>query len=238
WQKVQKSLKDLLLLLIAIGNAKLKKIIESESKMKSMIEIERYEDNRKSYDGGEDENIRDSGDGVDDPLSFPICARDISVELYDLFTCMNDLGYFPTNIYMAYVDERQYKRKGNSFKYIRNNTKIKLYLLLYNNIFKLIVHLHLSPIVHEMKQTYMKTFKSYMNEVNNMFINTLKVELKGVVVLTSLIEVADDDKDLNGHNNITCTKHAYDHVSFTTQKIVFDTSNDRDLCEPVYLNKK
>ncbi|KAG5610930.1 hypothetical protein H5410_022211 [Solanum commersonii] len=42
-----------------------------------------------------------------------------------------------------------------------------------------------------------------MNEVNNMFIDTLKVKLKSVTFLTSSIEVVDDDQDLNHHNHIT-----------------------------------
>lgn len=62
-----------------------------------------------------------------------------------------------------------------------------------------------------------------MNEINIMFIDTLKVKLKSVIVLTSSIEVVDDDNDLNDHNHIPCPTRDYDHVSFIEQKIVHDT---------------
>ncbi|KAF3675237.1 hypothetical protein FXO37_05980 [Capsicum annuum] len=114
--------------------------------------------------------------------------------------------------------------EGDPFKYKGNNTKI--------------VYLYLIPTVHEMEQTYMKIFKPYTNEVKETSINVLKTQLKGVPILTSSVEVEDEDKDLGGHNYIPSLVRACDHAGLSGLKPAPDTSNYEDLCERVDLLKK
>ncbi|KAF3628299.1 hypothetical protein FXO38_28316 [Capsicum annuum] len=67
---------------------------DSEGKSEGESEEESKSDSR---DG---ENRRDSGDMEEDPLSLPICTREISIESYGLTTWMDDLGSFPVKIYV------------------------------------------------------------------------------------------------------------------------------------------
>ncbi|KAH0748550.1 hypothetical protein KY290_027782 [Solanum tuberosum] len=74
-----------------------------------MAEIDNYEDSsaqatddvessEEKTDSGDEESSRDSrdtGDVDDDPLSLPICAREISDKSYNLTTWMDELGSFP-----------------------------------------------------------------------------------------------------------------------------------------------
>ncbi|KAK4716157.1 hypothetical protein R3W88_014495 [Solanum pinnatisectum] len=90
--------------------SKKKKIVveehESNSDFDTMVKIDNYQDssaqssddveysNNKS--DSEDESNRDTqtGDEDEDPLSLPICARDISGKSYDLKTWINEIGAF------------------------------------------------------------------------------------------------------------------------------------------------
>ncbi|KAM3357330.1 hypothetical protein P3S68_024044 [Capsicum galapagoense] len=89
-----------------LKTSKRKKFVvdESESKTKSRIFFyisKYYESSAHESEDAEDSEGKsegDSGDGEEDPLSLPICARDISVESYGLTTWIDDLGSFPAKI--------------------------------------------------------------------------------------------------------------------------------------------
>ncbi|KAF3669499.1 hypothetical protein FXO38_07554 [Capsicum annuum] len=89
-----------------------------------------------------------------------------------------------------------------------------------------------------MKQTYMKIFKSYIDEFKDTSIDVLKAELKGVTVLTSSVANMDDDKELSGNNYVSSLAPACNHVGSSGQKNATCTSNDGDLCEHVALLEK
>ncbi|XP_047258769.1 FK506-binding protein 5-like [Capsicum annuum] len=84
-----------------------------------------------------------------------------------------------------------------------------------------------------MEQRYMKTFKPYTDEVKDTSIDALKAQLKGVTVLTSLVEVTKEDKDLGGNNNVPSPARAFDHVILNGLKTTPDSPNDDDLRERV-----
>jgi len=77
-----------------------------------MAEIDNYQDSSaQSSDDvessndksdSEDESSRDTkiGDEDEDPLSLPICAKDISGKSYDLKTWIDEVGSFPAKIYV------------------------------------------------------------------------------------------------------------------------------------------
>ncbi|KAM3282337.1 hypothetical protein P3S67_025982 [Capsicum chacoense] len=67
---------------------------ESEDAEDSEGKSEGESEEESESDSGDGEDRRDSRDGEEDPLSLPICARDISVESYDLTIWMDDLGSF------------------------------------------------------------------------------------------------------------------------------------------------
>ncbi|KAG5579594.1 hypothetical protein H5410_050221 [Solanum commersonii] len=75
--------------------------------------------------------------------------------------------------------------KSDPFKYKGRSTKI--------------VHPYLTPTVRETKQNYMATLMPYTDEVKDTIINTLKVNLKGVIVLTSTVKNEEDE--ILGENN-------------------------------------
>ncbi|XP_047259454.1 uncharacterized protein LOC124892016 [Capsicum annuum] len=114
--------------------------------------------------------------------------------------------------------------EGDLFKYKGNITKI--------------VHPYLTPTVREMKQRYMENFKTYTKEVKDTSIDALKAKLKGVTVLTSSAEVADEDKDLGGHHYVPSPPHPFNHAGSSGLKISPDASNDDDLRERVALLEK
>ncbi|KAM3323469.1 hypothetical protein P3S67_004620 [Capsicum chacoense] len=89
-----------------------------------------------------------------------------------------------------------------------------------------------------MEQRYMKTFKPYTDEVKDTFIDVLKVQLKGVTVLTSLAEVADKDEDLGGHHYVPSPPRACNHAVSSGLKTSADASNDDDMCERIDLLEK
>ncbi|XP_047266824.1 uncharacterized protein LOC107867677 [Capsicum annuum] len=71
---------------------------ESEDAEDSEGKSEGESEEKSESDSGDGKDRRDNGDREEDPLSLPICARDISVELYGLTTWMDDLGSFPARI--------------------------------------------------------------------------------------------------------------------------------------------
>ncbi|KAH0754634.1 hypothetical protein KY290_024904 [Solanum tuberosum] len=187
-----------------------------DSKMEIMAEIDNYQDsspnesdNVKSSEGESDseESSRNTSRDEEDPLSLPICARDISGELYDLATWLNEIRSFPAKIsvwiYEAfpYLGEyvgksldtplpiphllRWYTSKsdsiveGDPFKYKGRSTKF--------------VHPYLTPTVRVMEQNYMATYKPYKDEVKDAVIDVLKAQLKGVTVIISGVESASNE---------------------------------------------
>ncbi|KAM3282336.1 hypothetical protein P3S67_025981 [Capsicum chacoense] len=94
------------------------------------------------------------------------------------------------------------------------------------------------PTVREMEQRYMKTFKTYTDEVKDMSIDALKAQLKGVTVLTSSTKGADENKDLNGHHYVPSPPRACDHAGSSGLKTSPYASNDDDLRDCIALLKK
>ncbi|KAK4737709.1 hypothetical protein R3W88_001406 [Solanum pinnatisectum] len=84
-----------------------------------------------------------------------------------------------------------------------------------------VVHPYLTPTVRETKKNYLATLKSYVDEVKDTVLDALKANLKGVTVLTSLVENVEDEY-LSDHNpNQPCENY------------VPSTSKDESLCERV-----
>ncbi|KAH0672446.1 hypothetical protein KY290_024686 [Solanum tuberosum] len=75
--------------------------------------------------------------------------------------------------------------EGDPFKYKGRST--------------MFVHPYLTPTVREMEQNYMATFQPYTDEVKDAAINVLKAQFKGVTILTSRVQSADDEY-LDDHN--------------------------------------
>ncbi|KAM3398587.1 hypothetical protein P3S68_002103 [Capsicum galapagoense] len=84
----------------------------------------------------------------------------------------------------------------------------------------------------------MKTFKPYTDKVKDTFIYALKAQLKGVTVLTSSVEVADEDEDLGDHHYVPSPPYACDHAGSSGLKPSPDASNDDDLRQRVALLEK
>ncbi|KAF3630504.1 hypothetical protein FXO38_11387 [Capsicum annuum] len=172
----------------------------------------RSKEKSKSY-SGDGEDRRDSEDGEEDPLSLPICARDISIELYGLTTWIDDFGYFLAKIF------------------VRARTVV------YRE-FRRIMHLYHTPTVREIEQRYMKTFKPYTDEIKDTSIDALKAQLKGVIVLTSSAKVADEDEDLGGHHYVPSPLRACDQAGSSGHKISPNASNKDELRERIAFLKK
>ncbi|XP_047264167.1 heavy metal-associated isoprenylated plant protein 4 isoform X2 [Capsicum annuum] len=68
--------------------------------------------------------------------------------------------------------------------------------------------------------------------------NNTKAQLKGMTVLTSSAEVADEDEDLGGHNYVPSPSLASDHAGSSGIKTTTDASNDDDLRELVVVLEK
>ncbi|KAH0669301.1 hypothetical protein KY285_025435 [Solanum tuberosum] len=100
--------------------------------------------------------------------------------------------------------------EGDLFKYKGRSTKF--------------VHPYLIPTVREMEQNYMATFQPYIDEVKDGVIDVLKAQFKGVTILTSTVESADDEY-LDDHNIV---QPCMNFVS-CKQKNVPSTSNDGNL---------
>ncbi|KAG5615139.1 hypothetical protein H5410_014963, partial [Solanum commersonii] len=62
-----------------------------------------------------------------------------------------------------------------------------------------VVHPYLTPTVCETKENYLATLKPYMDEVKDTFLDALKENLKGVIVLISSIANVKDEY-LSDHN--------------------------------------
>lgn len=107
----------MLLLLLEVRNARLKKFLKlqkkkniveepkSNSESYTMIEIDYYHDSstevsEEESDSGDEENSWDTHneEEEEDPLSLPISARDISGKLYNLSTWIDEVGSFPAKI--------------------------------------------------------------------------------------------------------------------------------------------
>ncbi|KAF3670131.1 Mitochondrial import inner membrane translocase subunit TIM44-2 [Capsicum annuum] len=212
-------------------------------------------------DNGDGEDRRDSGDGEEDLLSLPICARDIFVESYDLTTWMNDL--LNCSAYPCESKMNKVLQNGENFhfKVMKNKSTTAAKLIIpmkghrLNNQQKvkcafdlvcacnaagkgLIVHPYLTLIVREMEQRCMKTFKLYTDEVKDTSIDALKTQLKGVIVLTSSAEVADEDKDLGGYHYVQSPPRACNHAGSSGHKTSPDASNNDDLRERIALLEK
>ncbi|KAK4731260.1 hypothetical protein R3W88_024248 [Solanum pinnatisectum] len=143
-----------------------------------MVEIDNYQDsspdesdNVESSEGERDreESSKDTNRDEEDPLSLPICARDISGELYDLATWLDEVGSFPAKISIrsrmtVYHDFRKIlveqklcnKFKGTCFGHLRHildylkfNGQIVHYMLLRR--FALITGLNCSAYSRESK---------------------------------------------------------------------------------------
>ncbi|KAF3667328.1 hypothetical protein FXO38_08664 [Capsicum annuum] len=130
-------------------------------------------------DSGKDEDWRDSGYGeMEDPLSLPICVRDIFVESCGLTTWMDDLAY---------------PRESTMNKVLQNGKTFHFKVWIYE------VFPHLGRYA---------------------------------------AEVADEDKDLGGHNYVQSSARAYDQAGSSGLKNSPDASNDDGLCERVTLLEK
>ncbi|KAG5579595.1 hypothetical protein H5410_050222 [Solanum commersonii] len=95
-----------------------------------MAEIDNYDDSGAQSTDDVESN---TGDEDDDPLSLPICAREISDNSYNLTTWMDELGSFPAKISVRarmalyrdvrklLVQEKNYNDfKGTCFGHLRN----------------------------------------------------------------------------------------------------------------------
>ncbi|KAG5577398.1 hypothetical protein H5410_057532 [Solanum commersonii] len=69
-----------------------------DSSAQASDDVESSEEKTDSGDEESSRDTRDTGDEDDDPLSLPICAREISSKSYNLTTWMDELGSFPTKI--------------------------------------------------------------------------------------------------------------------------------------------
>ncbi|KAF3670743.1 hypothetical protein FXO38_06938 [Capsicum annuum] len=81
----------------------------------------------------------------------------------------------------------------------------------------------------EHAERYMKIFKPYTDEVKDTSIGALKEKLKGVTVMTSSAEVANEDEDLGGHHYVPSPPRACDHAGSSGLKTLPNTSNGDDL---------
>ncbi|KAH0633470.1 hypothetical protein KY284_036256 [Solanum tuberosum] len=70
-----------------------------------------------------------------------------------------------------------------------------------------------TPTVCEMEQNYMATFKPYTDEVKDAVIDVLKAQLKGVTILTSGVESADDEYLVIGDHVDEVAVDAVDEVA-------------------------
>ncbi|KAG5599636.1 hypothetical protein H5410_031006 [Solanum commersonii] len=297
---------------------------ESNSNSDTMAEIDNYQyssaqssDNIESSNDKSDSEYGNSrytqtGDEDEDPLSLPICAKDISGKSYDLKTWIDEVGSFPKTNYVRarmtvyrdlinlLVQEKIYddfKDFFNSYlwgkesfnltlAYLKNKINLKkqsevfnergnaLYALysfswaflvwiyeafthlekyakksldsplpipcllrwhtakndniIEGDLFKykgtkfiyhyIVVHLYLTPIVCETKKNYLAILKPYVDEVKDTILDALKENLKGVSVLTLVLENVEDEY-LSDHNpNQPC------------ENSVPSTSKDESLC--------
>ncbi|KAG5577051.1 hypothetical protein H5410_057185 [Solanum commersonii] len=220
---------------------------EPESETETMAEIDNYQDssadtsdNVESSEGDRDseESSRDISRDEDDPLSLPIC-RDISCELYDLATWLDEVGSFQAKIFVrsrmtvwifeAFSYLGKYARKSLNTPPLISRL-LRWYTSKSDNIvegdpFKYkgrstdIVHPYLTSTIREMGQNYMKIFKPYIDEVKDAVIDVLKTQLKGVTIITA------GNGYLGDHNII---QPCVNSVS-SRQKNVPSTSNDGNL---------
>ncbi|KAF3659047.1 hypothetical protein FXO38_12871 [Capsicum annuum] len=84
----------------------------------------------------------------------------------------------------------------------------------------------------------MKIFKPYTNEVKDTSIDALKAQLNGMIVLTSSVEVANEDEDLGGHNYVPSPARVCDRAGSSGLKNTPKASNNNDMCERVVMLEK
>ncbi|KAF3656079.1 hypothetical protein FXO37_15629 [Capsicum annuum] len=237
----------------AVENAsKRKKTEAKESKLDlvTIKEINRYvnessddivecsgSDDSEGSEGSEKSSVnRDN-----DPLSLLFYSRYIFVERYELRTLMNEVGSFLAKILVrsmkdAYrefkkicVDQDLKKRfKQSCFGHLRNMSQHLKFSGQMN------VHPYIITTVHKIKIDYMVMFKPYTDKVKNNFLNGLKKNLQGVIVLT-LNGDSNDDGYLGGNPIGVCIG---DDAYLSTSKVIADTSIDRDLHKCVAMIKK
>ncbi|KAG5579623.1 hypothetical protein H5410_050250 [Solanum commersonii] len=81
------ALNHLLMLLLEVRNERLKNSVDASDNVES-----------SDRESDSEESSRDTSRDEDDLLSLPFCARDISSELYDLATWLDEVGSFPAKI--------------------------------------------------------------------------------------------------------------------------------------------
>ncbi|KAG5579835.1 hypothetical protein H5410_050462 [Solanum commersonii] len=91
-----------------------------------------------------------------------------------------------------------------------------------------IVHPYVTPIVRETKQSYMATLNPYTDEVQDTFMDPLKANLKGVIVLTSVVQ-NEEDEILGINNSNQPCKNSF----LSGQKNIPSNCKDDNLCERV-----
>lgn len=106
---------------------------------------------------------RDASQDEDDPLSLPICARDICDELYDLATWLDEEGSFPAKISLRskmtiFHDFRKIlgeQKLYNEFKGICFGDLIHIpdYLIVNAHIvhYMLLLHVRIDKNLHEIR---------------------------------------------------------------------------------------
>ncbi|KAG5586665.1 hypothetical protein H5410_047099 [Solanum commersonii] len=170
-----------------------------------MAEIDNYQDSSPDESDnvesskGKSDSEKSSRD-EEDPLSLPICARDILVWIYEAFSYLG-------------------KYAGKSL-----DTPLPIPCLLrwYTSKTNIIfVHPYLTPNVCEMEQNYMKTFKPYIDEVKGAVIDVLNAQLKGVTIFTSRVESADDEY-LGDHNIVQSCVNSVSVAVIVVDKVTCD----------------
>ncbi|KAG5579850.1 hypothetical protein H5410_050477 [Solanum commersonii] len=142
-----------------------------------MTEIDNYQDTSAHANDDVESNeessrdTQDTRDEDDDPMSLPICAREISSKPYNLMTWMDELGSFPVKI--------SYSKKSLD-SLLPNPRLLRLHTTKSDNI------IEGDPFKYKGGST--KT-----DEVNNTTIDALKANLKGVIVLILVVENEEDE---------------------------------------------
>ncbi|KAG5590982.1 hypothetical protein H5410_041496 [Solanum commersonii] len=196
---------------------------KSNSDSDTMAKIDNYEDisaqatddvesSEEKTGSGDEESSRerrDTGDEDDDPLSLSTCAREISVkylknkinlkkqsEVYKergmhRMLCIASTGHFWFGYMRLFLILVIMQRSPwillCQFLVYLDGTRQRAIIL------SKVVHPYLIPTVRETKQNYMETLKPYTDKVKDTIIDALKANLKGVTVLTSLVENEEDE---------------------------------------------
>ncbi|KAG5601488.1 hypothetical protein H5410_032858 [Solanum commersonii] len=187
---------------------KKKKIVVEEPKSNSnsdtMDEIDNYEDSNgqatddvesseEKTDSGDEETLqenessrdsRDTGDEDDDPLSLPICAREICGKSYNLTTWMDELGSFPVKI-SVWI----YEAFPHLGKYAKKSLDSPL------------------PISRLLRWHTTKSDNIVKGDPFKYLGRSTKADLKGVTVLTSSVENVEDGYSSDHNPNKPCENY-------------------------------